>query len=235
MKRAIWLLAAVVALTMAISPPLQAAENKVEGGYGPKVRKARKNRDKKRLQERKRIERRKRAKQKAQKGQKNIRKRRQMAAKRKLPRPIVIQFEHLPVESFMNTLEQLSKNPHLRFLQKVPVVINEHVNAIVIVAPPELTRLVAEIAKGLDKPNPMARRRKEMRRRHDGPRRHGPRYMKERREMIRKRKMMRKRKMRDDDRKVDRKREMRRERERDRKREKSRRRSRRERSDRDRD
>ncbi len=70
------------------------------------------------------------------------------------PTPIVIQFRHIPVESFVETLEQLGKNhPVGRVLEQLPAGVNEHANAVVVVAPPELNRMLTAIAKGLDRPS----------------------------------------------------------------------------------
>ena len=81
------------------------------------------------------------------------------------PKAIVLRFEHIPAESFMNTLRQLGRNEHLsKVLQNVPIALNEDANAVVVIAPPDIAALVMTIAKGLDQPNVFAERMRNMER-----------------------------------------------------------------------
>ncbi|MCX5677404.1 MAG: hypothetical protein NTX87_20670, partial [Planctomycetota bacterium] len=70
------------------------------------------------------------------------------------PKPIVLQFKYIPAQSFMETLQQLGNNPHVRdVLKEVPIALNEPANAVVVIVPPELAEFLIGIAKGLDTPN----------------------------------------------------------------------------------
>jgi hypothetical protein len=70
------------------------------------------------------------------------------------PKPLVVQFKHIPAHSFMETLKQLGRHPAVgEILQKVPMAVNQEANAVVILGPPEVTDYLAAIAKGLDQPN----------------------------------------------------------------------------------
>ncbi len=81
---------------------------------------------------------------------------------------LIYQFKHIHVDSFIGTLEQLARSKHVApHLKDVPHAVNEQSNTMVMLAPPELTRLVRQIAEGVDKPNP-----REMGRKKDGPKRH---------------------------------------------------------------
>ena len=81
------------------------------------------------------------------------------------PKAIVLRFEHIPAESFMNTLRQLGRNEHIsKVLQNVPIALNEDANAVVVIAPPDIAALVMTIAKGLDQPNVFAERMRNMER-----------------------------------------------------------------------
>ncbi|MFW5817752.1 MAG: hypothetical protein ACOCWV_04345 [Planctomycetota bacterium] len=81
---------------------------------------------------------------------------------------LIYQFKHIHVDSFINTLKQLARSKHVApHIKDVPHAVNEQSNTMVMLAPPELTRLVKQIAEGVDKPNP-----REMRRRTDRPKRH---------------------------------------------------------------
>ena len=81
------------------------------------------------------------------------------------PKAIVLRFEQIPAESFMNTLRQLGRNEHIsKVLQNVPIALNEDANAVVIIAPPDIAALLTMIAKGLDQPNVFAERMRDMER-----------------------------------------------------------------------
>ena len=70
------------------------------------------------------------------------------------PKPLVIQFKHIPAQSFMETLKQLGRHDQVgAILEKVPMAVNEAANAVVILGPPEVTDYLASMAKGLDQPN----------------------------------------------------------------------------------
>ncbi len=78
---------------------------------------------------------------------------------------LIYQFKHIHVDSFIGTLEQLARSKHIApHLKEVPHAINEQSNTMVMLAPPELTTLVKQIAEGVDKPNP-----REMQRRRGDP------------------------------------------------------------------
>jgi hypothetical protein len=83
---------------------------------------------------------------------------------------LIYQFKHIHVDSFIDTLEQLARSKHVApHLKDVPHAVNEQSNTMVMLAPPELTKLVRQIAEGVDKPNPREMRRREgMRRRRPG-------------------------------------------------------------------
>jgi Spy/CpxP family protein refolding chaperone len=70
------------------------------------------------------------------------------------PKPLVVQFKHIPAQSFMETLKQLGRNEQVGdILSKVPMAVNEPANSVVVIGPPEVTEYLAAIAKGLDQPN----------------------------------------------------------------------------------
>ncbi|MEA3368228.1 MAG: hypothetical protein U9R68_08960, partial [Planctomycetota bacterium] len=67
---------------------------------------------------------------------------------------IVLRFVHIPAESFVDTLEQLARNPKLRErLEQMPMAVNEPANAVVLIAPPEVAAVFARVADELDQPN----------------------------------------------------------------------------------
>jgi len=84
----------------------------------------------------------------------------------------ILRLQHIPAESFMEVLEQLGRAPKFReMLEQIPVAMNEHANAIVIIGPPKVMELFERIAEGLDAPSEfhermrdqeMGRRRQEM-------------------------------------------------------------------------
>ena len=81
------------------------------------------------------------------------------------PKALVLRFEQIPAESFMNTLRQLGRNEHVsKVLQNVPIALNENANAVVVIAPPDIAALLTTIAKGLDQPNVFAKRMRDMER-----------------------------------------------------------------------
>ena len=70
------------------------------------------------------------------------------------PKPLVLQFRHIPAESFIDTLKQLGCNPRVgEALERIPVALNQPANAVVVLAPPEAAEFLTIIAKGLDQPN----------------------------------------------------------------------------------
>ena len=79
-------------------------------------------------------------------------------AERRDPTPgvetIVLRFVHIPAESFVDTLEQLARNPQLHEgLEQMPIAVNEPANAVVLMAPPEIAAVLARGADELDQPN----------------------------------------------------------------------------------
>jgi len=78
------------------------------------------------------------------------------------PKALVLRFEQIPAESFMNTLRQLGRNERVsKVLQNVPIALNENANAVVVIAPPDIAALLTTIAKGLDQPNVFAERMRD--------------------------------------------------------------------------
>jgi len=78
------------------------------------------------------------------------------------PVPLVLQFQHISAQSFMDTLKQLGRNEAVgELLRKLPVALNEEANAVVFLAPPEAARILAAIAKGLDRPNEFRERMRQ--------------------------------------------------------------------------
>jgi len=76
----------------------------------------------------------------------------------------IFRFEHIPAQSFMGVLEQLSRKDPLReILSHIPIALEEHSNAVVVIAPREAMELFEKIANELDAPSEfhkrMARRR----------------------------------------------------------------------------
>ena len=70
------------------------------------------------------------------------------------PKPLVLQFRHIPAESFLDTLKQLGRNPQVgEALEQIPMALNQPANAVVVLAPPEAAEFLITIAKGLDQPN----------------------------------------------------------------------------------
>jgi hypothetical protein len=70
------------------------------------------------------------------------------------PRPLVLQFRHIPAESFLDTLKQLARNPQVaEVLERIPIALNQPANAVVMLVPPEAAEFLMAIAKGLDQPN----------------------------------------------------------------------------------
>jgi len=70
------------------------------------------------------------------------------------PKPLVLQFRHIPAESFLDTLKQLGRNPRVgEALERIPMALNQPANAVVVLAPPEAAEFLTIIAKGLDQPN----------------------------------------------------------------------------------
>ena len=66
----------------------------------------------------------------------------------------IFRFEHIPAESFRAVIEQLSRKRGLgEMLSSIPIAVNEHSNAVVVIAPPEALELFEKIAKGLDRPS----------------------------------------------------------------------------------
>jgi len=70
------------------------------------------------------------------------------------PEAIVLRFEHIPAESFLETFHQLAENEHLREgLKQIPIALNEPANAVVLIAPPEVAGVMMRVAEELDHPN----------------------------------------------------------------------------------
>ena len=66
----------------------------------------------------------------------------------------IFRFEHIPAESFMEVLGQLSQRGPLReLLSHIPVAVHQHSNAVVVIAPPEAMELFERLADGLDAPS----------------------------------------------------------------------------------
>jgi Spy/CpxP family protein refolding chaperone len=66
---------------------------------------------------------------------------------------MVIQFQHISAESFVETLEQLARHDRVdQALRGLPHAINEQANAVVVIAPPDIAQMLEAIAKGLDRP-----------------------------------------------------------------------------------
>jgi hypothetical protein len=81
-------------------------------------------------------------------------------------KPTIIQFEHISAESFMHTLKQLARNPHVaQALRELPLALNEEANAVVVIAPDEVTQMLTAIARGLDRPSEYHQREEANRRR----------------------------------------------------------------------
>lgn len=79
------------------------------------------------------------------------------------PKAFVVQFRHISVESFMNTLEQLARNGDIRkVLEQVPHAVNEEANAVVFIASRELAEFIMPIAHELDRPNEFRLHSREM-------------------------------------------------------------------------
>ena len=67
---------------------------------------------------------------------------------------VVLRFAHIPAESFVETLDQLARNPHVReHLEQMPLAVNEPANAVVLIAPPEVADMMRGMAEQLDQPN----------------------------------------------------------------------------------
>jgi len=67
---------------------------------------------------------------------------------------VVLRFVHIPAESFVDTLEQLGRNPKVHEgLEQIPLAVNEPANAVVVIAPPEFADMLRDLAEGLDQPN----------------------------------------------------------------------------------
>ncbi len=70
----------------------------------------------------------------------------------------VVQFKHIPAESFMEILEQLHRRgPGKELANSISVAINEHSNSIVILAEGELAEIVMAIADQVDRPSEFRR------------------------------------------------------------------------------
>jgi len=79
------------------------------------------------------------------------------------PEILVLRFENIPAESFMNTLEQLAHNDRLGpILSQVPRALNREANAVVVVVPPLLADRLRDIAAQLDEPTGFHERAREM-------------------------------------------------------------------------
>jgi len=74
--------------------------------------------------------------------------------RREKPGVRVFRFKHIPAETFIGVIEQLSrKSPLGEILSKIPVALCEHSNAVVVIAPPEPLELFEQIAEGIDQPS----------------------------------------------------------------------------------
>jgi Spy/CpxP family protein refolding chaperone len=86
-------------------------------------------------------------------------------ARERRPRPTVIRFEHISAASYVHTLKQLGRNPHIaQALRELPLALNEEANAVVVIAPDEVTQMLTAIARGLDRPSEYRQRRQAERR-----------------------------------------------------------------------
>jgi len=67
------------------------------------------------------------------------------------PRPWVFEFKHIPAESFLDTLQQLGRSEHLaEIFEEIPIALNVPANSVVMIAPPEILRIVHHLAESLD-------------------------------------------------------------------------------------
>lgn len=90
--------------------------------------------------------------------------------RRQKPDVRIFRFEHIPAQSFMGVLEQLSRKAPLReILSHIPIALEEHSNAVVVIAPREAMELFEKIANELDAPSEFQERMAQRR----GPRRGG--------------------------------------------------------------
>ncbi len=90
------------------------------------------------------------------------------ARERRTPshRVLVLHFQHIPVHSFVETMEQLAENEHVAdALEGIAHGVNEHSNSLVIIASPEIAEMIEQIADGVDQPNEFAMRERSMERR----------------------------------------------------------------------
>jgi len=79
--------------------------------------------------------------------------------RRQKPEIRVFRFEHIPAESFMSVLHQLAqKSPIGEIMSKIPIALEEHSNAVVVIAPPEAMELFDRIANELDAPSEFHKR-----------------------------------------------------------------------------
>lgn len=68
-------------------------------------------------------------------------------------RPHVFRFEHIPAESFLDTLRRLGEHEEVGArLKRIPLALNEPANAVVVIGPPEVIEFLSIIAEGLDEP-----------------------------------------------------------------------------------
>ena len=79
--------------------------------------------------------------------------------RRQKPDVRIFRFEHIPAQAFMGVLEQLSRKDPLReILSHIPIALEEHSNAVVVIAPREAMELFEKIANELDAPSEFHKR-----------------------------------------------------------------------------
>ena len=79
--------------------------------------------------------------------------------RRRKPEVRIFRFEHVPAQSFLGVLEQLSrKSPLGELMSKVPIAMHENSYAVVIIAPRQAMELFEQIAEGIDEPSEFNKR-----------------------------------------------------------------------------
>lgn len=80
--------------------------------------------------------------------------REQIQLRQDKPMPVVIRFNHISAGSFVNTLEQLARNPKVAEAMKdVPWAVNGEANAVVVILPPAAAETLIDLARQLDQPS----------------------------------------------------------------------------------
>ena len=107
-----------------------------------------------RNRDRQRVEQEQREKQNRDRGRAQRDGRRRDEPRRGKPEVRIFRFEHIPAESFMEVLGQLSRRGPLgEMLSQVPIALHQHSNAVVVIGPPEAMGLFEQLANGLDAPS----------------------------------------------------------------------------------